>query len=187
LSPIENKISNYSRIQLCKDLKFDKDFGYSTKSLKAICTKLIKRHIGISFEELVLEALNLRDKAITLIKEHINEISKTNRSPIYTMVDFFKDLDIYSILPTTRLDIHLDRYIRKFVGFSSWQNLLTFVKKKFYPDQTFDWEIDLNYFLTFYNKNRNKPTKFYMDFFLKFPSISKRTIYRWLAKCKISC
>ncbi len=183
----ENKISNYSRIQLCKDLKFDKDFGYSTKSLKAICTKLIKRHIGISFEELVLEALNLRDKAITLIKEHINEISKTNRSPIYTMVDFFKDLDIYSILPTTRLDIHLDRYIRKFVGFSSWQNLLTFVKKKFYPDQTFDWEIDLNYFLTFYNKNRNKPTKFYMDFFLKFPSISKRTIYRWLAKCKISC
>jgi len=181
---LENKISNYSRIQLCKDLKFDSDFGYSNKSLKAIGTKLIKLFIGVSYEELVLDALNLRDKAISLIKEHIHEISKSNRSPIYTIVDFFKDLGIYSILPTSRLDLHLDRYIRKFAGFPSWHNLLMFVKEEFYPNQTFDWEIDFNYFLEFYKKNHDKSTKFYMDFFLKFPSISERTMYRWLAKCK---
>ncbi|MEE9379354.1 MAG: hypothetical protein V3V33_15120, partial [Candidatus Lokiarchaeia archaeon] len=179
---LENKISNYNGIQLCKDLNFDKEFGYSDKSLSAMCTKLIKKHIGISFEELVLNALNLRDKSITLIKEHIHEISKKpNRSSIYTIVDFFKDLGIYSILPKSRLDLHSDGYIRRFIGFSSWQSLLTFVKNKFFKDQTFDWEIGFNYFLEFYKKNPNNSSEVY---FKKFPNIPKRTISNWLTKCK---
>lgn len=175
----ENKITNYSAKALCIDLNFKMKFGYLDNAFKK-GKKLIKKHLDISIEDLIVLALGLRNKAIALVYEHIDGITTTPRRSGYKCIDLLVDLGLNKILSMNSL-IHCDRYLNRFIGFPSWQELLNFVKLNYFKDQTFDWEINFQYFFNFYKKNPNKTPKVYLE---KFPKLDRSTIYRWIKKCK---
>ncbi|TKJ25998.1 MAG: hypothetical protein CEE42_05955 [Promethearchaeota archaeon Loki_b31] len=166
---------------MCIDLNFVR-FGYSNNAFLQKGKVLLEKFTGTSFNDLIIQALDLRDKAIKLVCDNINDITVTSGFTGYTGLNLLIDLNLDRFLSIDSLINNRDRYIRKFIGFSSWEELLNFVKETYFKNQeVLNWEINFQHFFNFYKINPNKSSKMYFE---KFPKVSENTIYRWIKKSK---
>ena len=120
-------ITNYSSNQFCLDLNFDSMFLLTNKTIKSSPKKLIKEFIGKSFHELIVQALNLRDKAIHLVYDHIDEIATTSGVFGYNYISLLTDLGFDRFYTNNTLKTKHKQIINKFLGFSSFQGIIDVV------------------------------------------------------------
>jgi hypothetical protein len=120
-------ITNYSSNQLCLDLNFGNIFLLTIKNIKSSPKKLIKEFMGKSFHELIVQALNLRDKAIHLVYDHIDEIATTSGVFGYNCINLLTDLGFDRFYTNNTLKTKHKQIINKFLGFSSFQGIIDVV------------------------------------------------------------
>ena len=120
-------ITNYSRNQFCLDLDFDSLFLLTNKTIKRSPKKFIEEFLGKSFHQLIVQALNLRDKAIHLVYDHIDQITTTSGVFGYNYISLLTDLGFDRFYTNNTLKTKQKQIINKFLGFSSFQGIIDVV------------------------------------------------------------
>jgi hypothetical protein len=126
----ENANTAYSSTQFCFDLGFEHMFLLTPKTIKSSPNKLIKKFLGRSFNELVVQALGLRGKAISLVHDHLNEIATKSGVSGYHCVNLLEDLGFNNLYSKNTLKTKQERIIKRFIGFSSFHEIIYIVRNQ---------------------------------------------------------
>ena len=122
-------ITNYSSNQFCLDLNFDSLFLLTHKTIRSSPKRLIEQFMGKSFHQLIVQALNLRNKAINLVHNHIDQITTTSGVSGYNYINLLTDLGLDRFYTNNTLKNKHKQIINKFLGFSSFQGIIDVIIK----------------------------------------------------------